>query len=79
MREKHQKQMPLMPHIKDHPQSKELETIIAIIDKNPIISEMVLQDLTRGKSMVQHAGAKGMTADQVVRSAVVKTLYHFTY
>ena len=79
MREKHQKQMPLMTHIKDHPQSKELEIISAIIDKKPIISEMVLQDLTRGKSMVQHAGAKGMTADQVVRSAVVKTLYNFTY
>jgi hypothetical protein len=32
---------------------------------------MVLQDSTRGKSLVQHAGAKGMTAHQVVRSAVV--------
>ena len=51
MREKHQKQMPLMTHIKDHPQSKELETISAIINKNPIISEMVLQDLTCGKPL----------------------------
>jgi len=79
MREKWQKQMPLMTHIKDHPQSKELDTISAIIDGNPTISEMVLQDLTRGKSPVQHAGAKGMSADQVVRSTVVKTLYNFTY
>ena len=79
MREKWQKQMPLMTHIKDHPQSKELETISAIIDGNPTIAEMILQDLTRDKSPIQHAGAKGMSADQVLRSAVVKTLYSFTY
>ena len=40
---------------------------------------MVFQDLTRGKSGVQHTGANAMTADQVVRSAVAKTLYNFTY
>ena len=79
MREKHQKQMPLMAHIKNHPQNKELEMISSIINKNPIISEMALQDLTRGKSLVQHTGAKGMSADQVIRSAVVKTLYSFSY
>ena len=79
MREKWQKQMPLMNHITDHPQSKELEMINTILNSNPIISEVVLQDLTRGKSKTQHAGAKGMSADQVVRSAVVKVLYSFTY
>lgn len=79
MREKWQKQMPLMTHIKEHPQNKELETISAIIDSNPTIIEMILQDLTRGKSPTQNAGAKGMSAEQVLRSAVVKTLYDFTY
>lgn len=79
MREKQQKQMPLMTHIKNHPQNKELEIISAIINKNSIIAEMALQDLTRGKSLVQHTGAKGMSADQVIRSAVVKTLYSFSY
>jgi hypothetical protein len=38
MREKWQKQMPLMPQVKDHAQSKELEVISGIIDGNPIIS-----------------------------------------
>ena len=79
MRENRQKQMPLMAHIKEHPQSKELKMISTIIDNNSTISEMVWQDLTRGKSPSQHAGAKGMSADQVVRCAVVKTLYDFTY
>jgi hypothetical protein len=35
MREKWPKQMLLMPHILDHPQSKELEVISGIIDANP--------------------------------------------
>jgi len=42
MRDKWQKQMPLMAHITDHPQSKELEVISKIIDKNPIICEHIL-------------------------------------
>jgi hypothetical protein len=36
MRKKWQEQMPLMPQITDHAQSKELEVISNIIDANPI-------------------------------------------
>ncbi len=79
MREKWQKQMPLMAHILDHPQSRELEVISGIIDENPTICDHILQDLNRGKSAVQRAGAKGMSADQVLRSLVVKILFEFTY
>jgi IS5 family transposase len=79
MREKWQKQMPLMAHILDHPQSKELEEISTIIDANPTICHYILQDLNRGKSESQRAGAKGMSADQVLRCLIVKTLFGFTY
>jgi len=79
MREKRQKQMPLMAHILDHPQSQELEVISSIIDENSIICRRVLQDLNRGKSESQRAGAKGMSADQVLRCVVVKILFGFTY
>ena len=79
MREKRQKQMPLMDHILDHPQSKELEVISAIIEANPTICQFILQDLTKGKSEAQRAGAKGMSADQVLRCVVVKILFGFTY
>jgi len=79
MREKWQKQMPLMAHIVDHPQGRELEVISAIIDANPTICEHILQDLNRGKSESQRAGAKGMSADQVLRCLIVKTLFGFTY
>ncbi len=79
MRENRQKQMPLMNHILDHPQSKELEVISAIIEANPTICHFILQDLTKGKSEAQRAGAKGMSADQVLRCVVVKILFEFTY
>lgn len=71
--------MPLMPHILDHYQSKELEVISGIIDAKPTICEHILQDLNRGKSKAQRAGAKGMSAEQVLRCIIVKTLFGFTY
>lgn len=79
MREKWQKQMPLMAHIMNHPQSQELEVISGIIDAMPTICERILQDLNKGKIIKRRKGANGMSADQVLRCAVVKTLYNFTY
>jgi IS5 family transposase len=79
MREKWPKQMPLMAHILDHSQSQKLEVISGIIDANPTICEHILQDLNRGKSKTQRAGAKGMSAEQVLRCVVVKILFGFTY
>ena len=79
MREKWQKQMPLMPQITDHVQSKELWAISNIIEANPIICDRVLQDLNKGKNVAQRCGANGMSADQVLRSAIVKFLFGFTY
>jgi IS5 family transposase len=79
MREKWKKQMPLMAHILDHAQSQELEMISGIIDANSTICSHILQDLNNGKVESQRAGAKGMSADQVLRCAVVKTLFNFSY
>ena len=79
MREKQQKQMPLMAHIMDHAQSKELEMISSIIDCNCTICSYILQDLQKGKVVSQRAGAKGMSAEQVLRCAVAKTLFGFSY
>jgi hypothetical protein len=58
MRKKWQKQMPLMPQITDHRQSKELEVISDIIDANPIICDRVLQDLNRGKNVAHRTGCQ---------------------
>jgi len=82
MREKQQKQMPLMDPVKDnyeHPQEKELEAISRIIDNTPTICEYVLQDLNKGKTFHRRTGAQGMSADQVLRAAIVLRLFDFTY
>ena len=63
----------------DHPQAAELEAISRILNSNPTISELALQDLCRGKNKTRRSGANGMTADQVVRAAIVKQMFGFTY
>ena len=79
MREKWQRQMPLMPEIASHIQAQELEVISGILDSKPIITEFVLQDLCKRHRCDSRAGAKGMSAEQVLRAAVVMRLQGLTY
>jgi IS5 family transposase len=79
MREKQQKQMPLMEPASSHPQESELEAISTIIDSTPTICENVLQDLNKGRIIKRRTGARGMSADQVLRAAIVMRLFDFTY
>ena len=62
-----------------HPQERELEIISQIIDHTPTICGYVLQDLNEGKVQKRNTGAEGMSAEQVLRAAVVMQLYSFTY
>ena len=79
MRKKQQKQMPLIEPASGHPQEMELEIISQLIDNTPTICDYVLQDLNEGKVEKQNTGAEGMSADQVIRAAVVMRLFSFTY
>ena len=79
MRKKSKKQMPLMPEANDHPQAVELENISRILDANPTICDLAMQDLSGGNKKARKSGAHGMTADQVVRAAIVKQMFTFTY
>jgi IS5 family transposase len=79
MREKHQKQMPLIDPPTGHPREKELEVISSVLDSTPTICGHVLQDLNKGKILKSQTGARGMTAEQILRAAVVMRLYSFTY
>ena len=78
MRKKYQKQMSLMITRIDHPHAEELENISQILDDNPIINEWVLQDLTCNVSHTD-TGAEGMTAEQVVRAAIIKQMEGYSY
>lgn len=78
MRKKHQNQTPLNPANVDHPHAKLLEGISRLLDKNPIMTDMVFQDLTKGRTR-RKTGARGMTAEQVLRAAIVKMIEELSY
>ena len=78
MRKKNQKQMPLMDSGVNHPRAEVFERISQILDCLPTISEMVLQDLTGGVKN-RHTGAEGMSAEQVLRAAIIKQTEGFSY
>lgn len=62
-----------------HPQERELEVISEIIDATPTICECVLQDLNRGKIFTHRTGARGMSADQILRATIIMRIFEFTY
>lgn len=78
MRKKQQDQMPLTMRAIDHPRAEELKRISQILDQHPIICEMVWQDLT-GQVQRHESGAHGMSAEQVLRAAIVKQTEGFSY
>ena len=62
----------------DHPHAEELEGISQILDANPIIYDWVLQDLTRDVVRTD-TGAEGMSAEQVLRAAIIKQMESYSY
>jgi IS5 family transposase len=78
MRKNYKKQMPLTITSIDHPHAEELEGISQILDANPIIYQWVLQDLTRSVTHVD-TGAEGMSAEQVLRAAIIKEMEGYSY
>ncbi len=77
MRQNSQKQMPLTTDLPDHPRSKELVAMSAILDANATINDLVFKDLIG--SCQADTGCPGMTGEQVVRCAVLLRVYDCTY
>jgi len=79
MRKKSKKQMPLMSQpTDDYPQAVELENISRILDGNRTIYDLAMQDLSKHEKR-ENCGAHGMSAEQVVRAAIIKQMFTFTY
>lgn len=78
MREKSEKQMSLPTPIIDDPKAVELETISRILERNHTILDSIWEDLNRGLTR-KRTGANGMTAEQVLRAALVKQMFGFSY
>ncbi len=76
MRKSHKKQLPLSQPTPDHPKAKEMSEISKILDQNRSIYDLVLQDISQGDS---DKGGQGMTAEQVVRAAIVKQMTNCSY
>ena len=77
MRRKRQRQRPLSGLWPDHRLAQELTTVSKLLDDNPSILELVLHDLCDTRSSGQ--GAPGLSADQVVRSAILKNWHQLSY
>lgn len=78
MHEKYEFQNSLIEPAPAHPKTNEYKQISRILDRNPIIYDLALKDLTKGVKKAG-AGAKGMTAEQVVRAAIIKHAEGFSY
>lgn len=77
MRQKAEKLLPLCHIFPDHKMSRELEKISEILDENPRISALVLQDLCDNSQ--PEKGASGLSAEFVLRAGIVKQLHGFSY
>ncbi len=77
MRKNRENQLPLSPLWPDHQLAQELKLISEILDENPSITDLVLQDLC--DTVSSKNGAGGLTAEQVLRCAIVKQMHQFSY
>ena len=62
----------------DHKFSKELQEISKILDENQEIIKWVHQDIVKGTKKTD-VGARGMSAEQVLRAAIIKQQNEFSY
>lgn len=76
MRKICEKQLPLPEESPAHPKVQELEKISKILDANSNIYNLVAQDLGTATNAV---GAQGMSAEQIVRAAIIKQIEGYSY
>src|SRR3972149_6849613 len=77
MRQKLNRQMSLFTSPSGNPIARELEQVSQILDANSQLLDLVYQDLTRARR--HDTGREGMTAEQVLRGAVLKPYRQLSY
>jgi IS5 family transposase len=77
MRQKQQAQLNLFHSFGSSDIAKELAEISLLLDANPRVLDYVFSDLTKGCCV--DTGAEGMTAEQVLRAAVLKQSRQLSY
>ncbi len=65
---------------RDHVRERELEAISNLLDEHPQLSDLVWQDLRAVRETKSSPrGAKGLSADQVLRAVLVKQMFSLSY
>ena len=77
MRQKYNPQTGLFSPMMRHSIAKELQEMSKVLDDNPRLMDLVFQDMTSLSRT--DTGRQGMTAEQVLRSAVLKQYRQLTY
>ena len=77
MRQKFNPQMSLFTSPSSKPIAKELEQISKVLDETPRLVEIVYEDLTREARA--DTGREGMSAEQVLRCAILKQYRQLSY
>ena len=78
MRQARQKQRTLEPDWFALDHAKELQAIAGLLDAHPTIADLVFQDLAPS-GMLGDTGARGLSAEQILRALIVKQLNGFSY
>ncbi len=77
MRDMMREQLPLMQAFIEHEHAQELAGMSAALDQCAVVLERVERDLLRGRDRL--LGRPGLSAEQVIRTLVVKQLNGFSY
>jgi len=77
MRQKINPQMSLFTPVTSKPIAKELEQMSKVLDETPQLVEIVYKDLT--KAVRADTGREGMSAEQVLRCAILKQYRQLSY
>jgi transposase, IS5 family len=72
-------QLPLSAPWIGHPHAQELAAMSALLDEQPVLAELVQQDLEASCPKNAQTGRPGITAEQTVRIMVVRQLTGWTY
>ena len=78
MRQKLHRQTSFAPCLVDHEHARELDVMSEVLDAHPKLLALVFRDLPRGKVRPK-TGRPAMSAEQVLRAAIIKQTHGFSY
>lgn len=79
MRTPRRRQMPLTVPQSQHPRAQELAALDRLLEATPSLAELVASDLPHAERASSEVGRPGMTGDQVLRAAVIRSLEGCSY